>query len=493
VPALFGDGQRFPYWGRWYLWETDLFFGVAALLFAVFGLAGVRKPARYRMILLVAIVLLFALGASTPFFHISTLLPGFTRFRGSAKFIVFAGIFLALGAGMGFDRFLLCRGKDRRMTQFASIATLFFLVCAGIAWYFAQTHPDVWAWSMRTIESSGQTFLLKPMSGNPSLVAGAGFNAVGSLLVSLVTCLALLIFLRLSRRSYGWIFAIFLLVVGEVFFFARGHRATFNAAGSRSPQLRAFIAAHPGSYRIFNPGVPNMSMSMGTFDIWGYEPCVLKRYAEFMAFTQESDPDQAGMALSFSRIPGLFSLLRLRYVFLPSPAGLRGMEREDIMPRALLLRDYRVIADRDGVFAAMKDPSFDPRRTVILEREPDPRPQAGRQETGVKVEQKTTDRLIVEANVSSPCVLLLTDPYSRHWKARGFVGGVKKEYPIIPADYFLQAIPLSEGVHTITIEYLPSGFVVGKWVSLIAWIIYAGLLGWYFARKRRGDVPISLP
>ena len=69
-------------------------------------------------------------------------------------------------------------------------------------------------------------------------------------------------------------------------------------------------------------------MLTGRYDVWGYDPGVLRRYAEFMTFTQGGDPDHAGEYLRFLlpapgggapklRLHRLYAMLRLRYVFVP--------------------------------------------------------------------------------------------------------------------------------------------------------------------------------
>ena len=43
---------------------------------------------------------------------------------------------------------------------------------------------------------------------------------------------------------------------------------------------------------------------------------------------------------------------------------------------------------------------------------------------------------------------------------------------MFPADYAVRAIPLAAGRHLVGLEYAPSGFTIGKWVSAISAAIY---------------------
>jgi hypothetical protein len=49
-------------------------------------------------------------------------------------------------------------------------------------------------------------------------------------------------------------------------------------------------------------------------------------------------------------------------------------------------------------------------------------------------------------------------------------------YRVMPANYAFMAIPLSAGEHHLRLEYKPAAFIVGKWISLFAIIIYLTLI-----------------
>jgi len=142
---------------------------------------------------------------------------------------------------------------------------------------------------------------------------------------------------------------------------------------------------------------------------------------------------------------------------------------------------------------------FDFRQTVILEDPPGIAPGAERGgwiEPGtVRLTESSTDHLVVEAELSLPAVLLITDAYSRHWRATPLPGSTQREYRLVPGDYCLQAVPLQAGRHRIRIEYAPWAFRVGKWVSIVALVGYCGAwLAWAARRaKKRRREPVGPP
>ena len=162
---------------------------------------------------------------------------------------------------------------------------------------------------------------------------------------------------------------------------------------------------------------------------------------------------------------------------------------EDQMPVAWLVDQYNLIQDRDRIFSEMVDPAFDPRKTVILETRPDPEPVKSKEKGSVTVTDISTDQMIIEADLHAPTILLVTDSYSEGWRARGLPGSIQQRYEVMPANYVLRAIPLRAGHHYLSLEYAPSGFRIGKWISLFSVILYASALLWCFLRYRSSSSP----
>jgi uncharacterized membrane protein YfhO len=92
----------------------------------------------------------------------------------------------------------------------------------------------------------------------------------------------------------------------------------------------------------------------------------------------------------------------------------------------------------------------------------------------------------IEADLPQPAILLVTDAYSSGWRARPLAGGNQAHYQVLPADYVLRAIPLGRGHHHLRLEYLPSAFVAGKWISILAGLVYLALAGRHLAGAYRG-------
>src|SRR5438270_691675 len=154
-------------------------------------------------------------------------------------------------------------------------------------------------------------------------------------------------------------------------------RTTFDSTLIVFPQLRQFLAEHPGEYRILNVWNPNTAMSLRAFDAWGYDPGVTRRYAEFIDWSEGGDPDRATNYVTFRRFHPLLAMLRVKYVVVVEN-GVMTIHPGAIPPlrRLELVGAYQIHGERAEILRAMGEASFDPRKEVILEREPHPAPVA---------------------------------------------------------------------------------------------------------------------
>jgi len=483
-PQFFGNDTTVPYWGRWHLWEMSLFVGVVGFVLAVYGsVYGKRRACRFS-VAMAGLLILLALGGYTPLFKIlHDWIPGFDKFRGSSKFIFEASLFIAMLAGIGLDH-MIRHGPVPKRAILAILVAGFIIGCVALSIRYSAMRGNSSWWS-NTVSASfvkGESYLSSKHYADPCFVQKAGFFASRSLIISAGTFFLLSFLLFLLRSSRKMVYAVALLAVVEVFVFARTSRFTFSLSSIRSPAIERIISGQTGDYRTLNLKHPDSAMLTGAHDIWGNDSVVLRRYAEFITFTQGYPPDRATQYVRFSRFHHLYKMLRCRFAFIPSGRRIGIIEEKDVMPRVQLLQEYVIIRDRDGILREMADHSFDPRKKVILETDPHPEPVVSTKDGKAKVVDSSTDYLIIEADVPDPAILLITDAYSKGWRAKSLPGSIQKKYRVMPANYILRAIPLSKGHHRIRVEYMPLAFRIGKWVSICAVFVYIIAIGLYFQK-----------
>lgn len=481
TPNIFGDMVGMPYWGRCYLWEMSLFISITGLALAVNGALYGKSSTRRFSITMILILFILALGGHVPLFNLLyQWLPGFSSFRGTSKFIFPLSIFLIMLAGIGLDELLRNKRQGLAAVLIVFAAGLILAVCylllalstdGSMAWKF-------WKEMMQFIGETKESYLPYHVYSDADFIRESVIFSSKHFMTAAVTCLVLSLLLFMVRYFKASVYLIFLLGFLEIFMFANHYATAFDIrkAAKGPDSVSRFIKTHPGDYRILNLANPNSAMSIGAQDIWGHDPGVSLRYAEFMSFMQGMNPDQATQYLSFQKSHRLFRMLRCRYIFFANEGQITAVEIKDPMERIQLVSDWQIVKQRDEIFREMEKSSFDPEKTVILEASPLLESASGGNIGNCRIEDASINHLVIKAKLERAALLLITDSYSRGWKATPLAGSAQTAYQVMPANYTLMAIPLSAGVHHLRLAYLPGAFIFGKWMSLLSLIIFLIIL-----------------
>ena len=481
APGFFGDAGSQAYWGRWYLWEASAYMGVLGLVLAVYGIAASRLPGKAALLATAAIAMLISFGDNTPLMRpMFDWLPWFDRLRGSAKFLFIPALILALFAGCGLDQLLRNRTVSRRAVWTSAAAAVVAAVALGVLMWID------WNSIARAVLASGQTYLNHARYSDAAFVASARRFALAGFAIGAATLIVAAALMAWTRREPRAVWLLAALAVLEVFAYARLNRPTFDSTHIVIAPLREFLARNPGDYRILNLVRPNSAMSMNAFDAWGYDPGVTRRYAEFVQWSAGGDPDAATIYVDFRQFHPLLTMLRVKYV-ITAEAGTMNIHPGALPPlrRLELIGAHQVRSARAAVLQALDDPKFDPRKQVILEREPVPVPVPALEQGRATILREGTDFMEIEAHVGQPSVLLVTDAWAPAWRAVAVEAGDARTYEVMPANYALRAIPLERGRHHLRLEYAPRAFFIGALVSLLAWAAWLGL-AWREWKGARG-------
>lgn len=492
MPDFFSSAIGPKYWGRAYIWEVSLFMGVAGFLLSLYGMFGnVRDTIRYW---LPAFLLFFlATSAHTPLFEIFyNYLPGFNKFRSHSKFIIPTAAFIAMLAGVGADKLLQYESTQIKQRSIVAGSAIFGCLAAFLCGiWLSVVQPLGMGTLIRWVNSTNESYLSPVLATYNPYVQSATSQAAISFLIcgGMLLIYALLLYAGRFRRNYLIVFA--LLAIIEMTVFARLHRPTFDLARHQAEAQKRFVKTEE-NYRFLGVNSENAALESRSYDMWGYDPMVLGRYIQFMTWSQGYSVQMVTMIVNpvdvkFTKYSPLYRMLRCRYISETNKKGEQRVgEAMAPLPHVLLLNRYQVKADRDSIFDAMKNPAFDPAQEVILEAQPAIKLAAGKVTGKAKVTESSPNYLSIEAETEGSAILLVTDSYSRDWKAWGLEGSSQQEYSVMPANYVLRAIPLQAGKHKIRLEYSPSAFHIGKWISIIAVITYALALSHYLLSRRRG-------
>ncbi len=479
VPFFFGSVTSFPYWGKCWLWEVCVFVGLTGLTMAAIG-TSVKFAYRGIRIAMVFVLLWIAIGKYSPLFWVLyQYVPGFSYFRVPAMFAFDATLFLAMLAGLGAD------GVLRSPRGARGIAIALLIGAIGLAALGAGLLWGVSGWSgiLSAVGTSGESFAPPQYYRDAGFIEAARRFAASRCLIAAVVLLILaaLFLLRASRPAAAYALVIF--GVAEGFAFARTSLSTFPLASRVPAAVRQYLDASPGDYRTL--GLENSAIAIGANDIWGYDPVVPGRYAQLVRYSQGGNPDESGTDLNFRNVRSpLLRLLGLRFVFLQSGGQYHVMKIDGGLSHLMLVGQSMRISDRDQIFRALSDRSFDPAKTAILESDPAPAPVSGGPPGTVRLIGNGADSMTIAADVVRPTLLLISDAYSRYWHAVALPGSSQSDYQVLPADYALIAVPLRAGQHRFRLDYAPQGYLIGRWISLGALVIYLVVVAMAFVRER---------
>ena len=477
VPGYYGDLIHVRYWGGWFLWEMSAFWSVTGLTLALYG--ALRGENRGRIAVWAALVLLLfllSLGANTPLFHfLYAHLPGFDRFRGPARFLFEWGLFGAMLAAAGLDAALRNAKSALALVVVLASVSVFLLGFGVVLKSGSGEYGDPPLWTKILADEAAHhpaeaVYISPDVYKETRLFNDTREFAGAQCVLAGLVCgaIAALLFVMPKRRWAAH--ALTLLAVLELFRFAYFETPSAKLTDTRYLEVERTLAAQPGGYRVGQFfGNPNFAMVSNTYDIYGYEPAVMGRYAELMKLMQAQDPDDGEAEIAIHQDSPLFRLLRCRLLIAPGPDGrLLFSQPIDAAPQLVLSDRYEIQKGRAAVYAAMQTPDVIAGAKIIVETAPNPAPVAGTDRGTARVVAQTTDSLTIEAQTNRPMLLLITDAYSKYWKVTALPGSAETQYEILPADYALRAIPLGAGTHRFRLNYSPPGYFIGQWISLFS-------------------------
>ena len=150
----------------------------------------------------------------------------------------------------------------------------------------------------------------------------------------------------------------------------------------------------------------------------------------------------------------------------------------DTAPRIYMATDIRYASTVSEAVAALKQPSFTPGQSVLVENEAARLTSAGGTAT---LHEESSTYLHIEAEATDAALLVVTDTYYPGWTAT--IDG--RETPILAANISQRAVVLPAGTHDVVFRYAPKSLVWGGALSVAALMFTVFLAVSPHARVRR--------
>jgi hypothetical protein len=170
------------------------------------------------------------------------------------------------------------------------------------------------------------------------------------------------------------------------------------------------------------------------------------------------------LALHTESFPGLRTVATLPSLFLKP---IRILQVPDPLPRTFVVGGAR--RSDAAEIDALVDPSFDPRREVILPLDAPPPPAVGSGGES-RILESQPDRVLIEAQLVGEGYLVLLDTYDPGWRV--MVDGAPA--PLLRGDVVFRAVRLGPGIHRIEQLYRPRSVLIGLFSSAVASVVGLG-------------------
>jgi len=486
------QGPTHWYWGRRDLKLHTEFIGVIPFLLAIIGLIYSRR--KYLKIFFISLglfALIVAFGGFTPLYYlVYYLIPGMAKFRSPAMifntFSFSVVVLSALGAQTLIEGGYREKLKPGLLIGLGSVLLLGMIFSAAkdgmtnLLSAFAakgwgtqalwQSYPEMVKgyWIFFLFLAAGAGLILLYIKGTVKLKWWAVLTGV-------------LIFMELGRVD-----AKFIKVVDPP-----------DDYFTKDEMVRA-IEKDRSQYRVWPMQVHQQGSYLTLFGLQltgGEHPNPLKRYNEYLGTSSKGlFPDYHNLLQS----PTFIDMLNVKYLLgytVPSDtvrydeqsrAAIRGLRaiffryavqtqlgqytvyrNEQALPRAWIVGNYETIVRDKNILDRMKQPDFDPSKSVILEEKLNDFVPSGDVAGRVTFDSYHPNQVKMTAESDKPGILVMSDNHYPAWQA--FIDGIPAK--VYRADYTFRAVPIPAGKHSVEFKYHSRYFILGLTISIISVIL----------------------
>jgi hypothetical protein len=492
------------YWGPQSFVDCPNYMGIVILAFALVGIVRYRKDSfvQYMVItIIIATLISFGREFSLVYDLMFKYFPGFNKFRVPITILVLVQIFLPILAAYGITSLMSQREKsekteDEKKLKYTVYGLGGFLALAIIGKsVFVSFYGDFFP-----LNEVGLHLVRAIGTEDPGVISEFYNFVVNSVMFDLYIGLTLLIisfggiwlFLKGSLKVTTLTVILILAVVVDLWRIDKKPMAPQEKQVQTNlfdkPDYVSYLLEDTTLYRTleFEHGQPPYSNMLAYWRIqsaYGYQGVKMRQIQDVF--------DVVGLGN-----PLVWGLMNVKYIISDRSDSNQIMQpvfkgknkfilyNRAELPRAFFVNRYEVASGLD-ILNKIKEMKFDPRDVAfVLE---DPKLQIETPKSGAEVHYIHYGIQDLEASVKATgnnFVFFSESWYPEGWKA--FVDG--KETPIYRVNYMFRGVVVPAGDHSVTMKFEPTGYFVGKYLSLGANVfIILGLVisGYNEYRKRK--------
>jgi len=515
IPGLFGlsrqeageNPKNIPayYWGRMVFTQTQSYMGLLPWLLLPLPLIFRRDRITWLAVVLCAFGIIFSMGKFTPFYNLLyDHFPGINRFR-VPKMMMFIPVFALgiLGArgleilrddadcnslkfrrylyGVGGFVLLLCLVMGLELVTGRYALQLFLPEIAQPTRYEQGSYLIGQRWE-NMVHETAMALLLASICG--ALLFARYRRLVGGGTI-IIICAAIYI-ADVTRVNSRFLFTV---------------PTPDKVRGVKTPVMN-FLLTDRGNYRTL-PMDGSDPMQYATNNIpvmFTSNPVQQRRWQELLDSFEPASviPDMLNvkyMVLSSQQFEEEKGRLGTRYtpVYKSPDNSQVVVENRAVLPKAWLVPSVIVAPDTNQQFSILHNPAFNPSLLALVESAPplpmqNPNLATSAAPGEVTVSSYENERILLKTRTVANSLLVLGERYYNGWKAT--VDG--SEVQIHPVNHVLRGIYLTPGEHKVEFLFDPLSFKIGKYLTLISFALFAGMLVREWRVRRKGAENITI-
>ncbi|MDO8619197.1 MAG: YfhO family protein [Candidatus Daviesbacteria bacterium] len=479
APDYFGNHTTYNYWGPADYNQATGFSGAVAIALATLGILTSRKERGVKYgVLFIALALINAFdNPLSRAIHQSSFLSSQAAIP--HRILVLSNLGIAILAGFGLDVLLSKGGKILDLIKALSFPLLILCIYSFVSlviFFYPALYPD-------------QTVEINTVKSN--MLIGLR-NLSFTLTILFATAILFMFSHKFNRYKKISVILIGLLVVVELFRF--GWKFTpFSPKQIIFPSTPVldFLQKQTPPFRVSaNEVIPiNLMMPYKIETVEGYDAVYSLRFSKFISAVNLSNKPMGRYGLVENTTSKLLNLVNMKYVLalkreedgtisqlgsinkkyqnnnfkkVFEDSSVVVLENTAALPRVSMFYQWEVGQDDKTLEVLASNFPLD--QKLILTEQPGIESKPGKSMVDLS---NYTNSNRIKVTTDQPGLLFIANSWYPGWKA--LVDG--KVEQIIRVDYTFMAVPISSGQHTVTLEYKPNSFEIGKEISLFSFLV----------------------